>query len=481
MHIDAKRFAASRLSGNLLCSLPIGRFLTKPHAQGPQLLACVCLCREIHIGKYKIDHRYSLRSGRAIYRLWSKEKALKLKILHVCQTDSEGGAAIAARRLHTALVDAGHDSHMMVIRKLGDDTRVREPLGQAGRIQVRIARALTRRAASTAAAFDPTGMRSIGWMPTGLGREINNFGADIVHIHWIGGESMSLGEVARIRAPIVWTLHDMWAFSGAHHWGTAAEKYFEATGSRVARLFDQESWMRKRKSRHWRGLNIHFICPSDWMAKQFKQSAIFGGSDHSVVPNTLSTDHFTAEHRVTAKEKLGLPSGAVVLFGAVGGAKDPTKGGDFLAATLAAVQDLGLDPTVAVFGGSAPGDLTLDTRELGILKGDETLANVYRAADIFICPSRIECFPNTIVEAQCCGTPAVGFSSSGQTDAIGDMTRLAKPFECGELAQIIARLLRDPPAPEQIRKDMLGRVARSIVVAQHLDVYRSHQAMSQHA
>ncbi|MGN5027487.1 hypothetical protein ACTFBV_01225 [Aeromonas rivipollensis] len=47
-----------------------------------------------------------------------------MKILHLCYSDLEGGAARAAYRLHQALRSQGLDSHMLVINKSSDDPHV---------------------------------------------------------------------------------------------------------------------------------------------------------------------------------------------------------------------------------------------------------------------------------------------------------------------------------------------------------------------
>ena len=44
---------------------------------------------------------------------------------------------------------------------------------------------------------------------------------------------------------------------------------------------------------------------------------------------------------------------------------------------------------------------------LGTLEGDEQLARVYAAADVFVAPSRQDNLPNTVVESLACGTPVV--------------------------------------------------------------------------
>ena len=50
----------------------------------------------------------------------------------------------------------------------------------------------------------------------------------------------------------------------------------------------------------------------------------------------------------------------------------------------------------------------------------------YVAAVTFACPTRVDNLPSIVLEAQCSGGPAVGFSSSVRTDAVGEPARLAR-------------------------------------------------------
>ena len=61
-------------------------------------------------------------------------------------------------------------------------------------------------------------IHSLGLFPTGLARWINASDFDIVNLHWVCAEALSIGEIARIKKPIVWTMHDMWSFMGAEHY-----------------------------------------------------------------------------------------------------------------------------------------------------------------------------------------------------------------------------------------------------------------------
>lgn len=378
-----------------------------------------------------------------------------MKILHVNYSDIVGGAARAAYRIHTALMKNGLDSKMMVAWKVSQDKSViRFPLSYSYRER---RNKYAQKIVSLQVTANPV-LHSLNLFPSGMHKEINASVADIVHLHWINYELISIPEVAKITKPIVWTLHDMWAFSGAEHYDDLNEpaRYQEGylSSNRPAGhggLIDIDRWTWQRKKKHWAGKKFHFVTPSQWLAGCLHTSALFQAPVVQVIPNPLDTENFKPVDRNEARKLLGLPADKMlILTGTYSIDHDLRKGIDLFREAL----NLNLhdgefsDIEIIIFGSDeAVNKKLFDQRvhDVGRIEDDRRLAMLYCAADVFIIPSRQDNLPNTVVEALACGTPCVAFRVGGMPDMIDHQVNgyLAEPFDTKDLARGIQWVLRD--------------------------------------
>ena len=203
-----------------------------------------------------------------------------MKILHVCWIDNSGGAAIAAYRLHRGLLGVGVDSRMLVARKQSDDHTVLGPEGMFSKVAHRLRPHLTNPILKWQKSDNPI-QHSLNLLPSGLHRRINAMDVDVVNLHWINGEMISIAEIARIRKPVVWTLHDMWAFCGAEHHSGAdgpmryREGYLAGNRGPGQSGLDLDRWVWKRKKRQWRDATFQIVTPSRWLQKCAASSVLF--------------------------------------------------------------------------------------------------------------------------------------------------------------------------------------------------------------
>jgi glycosyltransferase involved in cell wall biosynthesis len=378
---------------------------------------------------------------------------------------------------------------MRVRRKVSDDWTVGGPSSRRTKAMTSLRGFIGARVSRLQHTGNPT-PRSINVLPSNWSRTINRDNADIVHLHWVNGEAMSIEDIGRITKPMIMTLHDMWAFCGAEHYSPdgpqARWRHGYSTANRPpgTRGLDMDRWTWERKFKSWRD-GMHIVCPSNWLAKCAGDSRLMCEWSVSAIPNTLDLEVFKPQDRGFCRAALNLPADRrIVLFGAIGGGRDPRKGYDLLLATLRhwVAQNQPQGVLCAIFGESEPHpapELPIPTRWMGFLHDEVALALLYGAADVMVVPSRQENLVQTGTEAQACGCPVVAFDSTGNRDVVQhlDTGYLAKPFHVEDLARGIAYVLAD-----DARRIELGNAAReragrlwspSTVVPQYLKVYQA--------
>lgn len=378
-----------------------------------------------------------------------------MKILYLSTLDIMGGAARGAYRLHRGLLDKGVDSTMLCCMKYSDDPTVLGPRSVWERRYWNFRHWTEKGLLRLQRTPNPI-IHSVNMMPTGNGRRVNEFGADIVQMHWIGSEMISIREVADIDKPIVWRLADQWAFSGAEHYAMAGQAERYATGyldnNRPAGYagLDVDRWVWNRKMKHWLDKDMTIVTGSKWLAECAKRSVLFRDKRVEAVKSGIDISAYKPLGRERAREILNLPQDKkLVLFGALSATSDPRKGFHLLTPALRAVASAFSGQVEAlVLGSSRPKnapDFGMDVHYIPKLSDDVSLALTYSAADVLVAPSTMDNLPFSVMEAQACGTPCVAFDIGGMPDMIEHETNgwLAKPFETADLVEGMKTILGD--------------------------------------
>lgn len=355
-----------------------------------------------------------------------------MRVLIINTTERQGGPAIAAYRLTEALKNNGIKAKMLVRRKSTDQvTTVQAEYTLSDRFSMvweRLSVALH------------THFRRNRVYAIDLGRsgtDITNLPefkqADVIHLHWTNGGMLSLSSIDKIIAsgkPIVWTLHDMWPFTGICHYAHDCDHYTEQChdcpqlNSRKYR--DMAYRIFKRKEQMLQGAHIQFVACSRWLGNMAINSHLLHGCKIQCVPNAINTNLFRPRSKQQAREALGLPTDKRLILFSSHSLADERKGYHYLKEAVKMLStehpewrnQLGV---VLIGKNISPAlyqDIPFDVYPLSYVAEEKRLVEVYNAVDLFAIPSLQDNLPNTIVEAMACGVPCIGFSVGGIPEMI---------------------------------------------------------------
>lgn len=407
-----------------------------------------------------------------------------MKILHLNTHDINGGASRAAYRLHLALLNENIDSKMLVQKKTSDDDTVISPTSKFEK-GINLLRPtldnlpLQQYKHRTQSLFSPA------WLPfSQIPKKIAQINSDIVHLHWIAGAMMSVKDIAKINKPIVWSLHDMWAFTGGEHIDEGQQHYLDRCGnskvlnSKKDKDLSRKGWQRKRQV-YAQIEDMTIVGLSDWMHQAAKSSSLLKDKNHIQLPNPIDTTTFAPFDKLEARRLFNLPTDKkLILFGAMNATSDPNKGFQHIFAALQA--DSLENKELVIFGSSQP-TTSLNFKQpvhyLGQLHDDVSLRVLYSAADIMIVPSLQENLSNAIMESLACGTPVVAFNIGGNSDMIEHQSNgyLAQPFDTDDLANGIEWLLNAPNYQQlcdNARNKVLTHFDSQLVAKQYIALYK---------
>ncbi|QJD77481.1 glycosyltransferase family 4 protein [Spirosoma rhododendri] len=420
-----------------------------------------------------------------------------MNVVHLSTYHLSGGAGVAATRLHRAMLAQGIASTLLV----GIPDRLERHQPEDGVLylannflaeQTAFGRFVAERLYFLP--YERSPAVRFGFSPAQFGANLTFHPAiqqaDVLHLHWINFGFLSIAGLRALFAlgkPVVWTIHDQWAFTGGCHYSRTCLHYqthchtcpyLKKPGERDLsyRLFEQKKSLFEQHT-------PHFVPPSQWLGDDLRRSTLLRNAPMTVIPNTIDQAVFCPVDRADANARLDLPDTKTkrLLFGSAN-VTDERKGFRFLAEALQHIHKVRpeLSLELLVFGKGKTylfNEIPYTVRHLGILRDADDIVAAYNAADALVVPSLEDNLPNTIMEALACGTPVVGFRTGGIPEMIepGLTGYLADVASATDLAQAITRLL-DHSDPITLRYNARhfaeAHYGERVVVKQHLELYR---------
>jgi glycosyltransferase involved in cell wall biosynthesis len=401
-----------------------------------------------------------------------------LKVYAFNFTDIKGGAAIATNRIHTSFRKEGIDSEMIVYRKFSNDKTV---IGPANKIicLYRIFRQKLGQAIGIFFKKNASVFNSPSFLPSNWAGIINKSDVDIVNLHWVNLDFISIEDIAAIRKPLVWTLHDMWAFCGAEHLAWNDAGYVTGYDEEGNGSFSLNRWVWQRKKKAWQ-VPIHIVAPSSWLASCVKKSALMHDWPVSVIPNPIDTKQWLLLDKIAERKKAGIPEDEkLVLFSTSEDLFTYHKGFDLLLEALTIVAKE-VPFKILVIGSLAPIVPVVSPVEIifkGFVKDIAEMNHFFSLADLVVVPSRQESLSLVAMEAITCGRPVVAFDNSGITDVVKHMHNgyMAKAFEINDMANGISMILKDEQLAENMgangRKYSELNFDTNVIAKKYIDLY----------
>ncbi|MBI5413856.1 glycosyltransferase [Candidatus Peregrinibacteria bacterium] len=389
----------------------------------------------------------------------------KLSIVNFSTADNEGGSARSAYRIHCGLSSLGHNSKILVGKKVMQDKDVDTVYGCGvlGRAANLLADRLSRLLGYQYLYVPSSGrMMRHPWLKK----------PDIIQLYNTHGGYFShtlLPKLSKI-APIVWRLSDLWPMTPHSAYTYSCECWKNGPENCVCKLSSYPPIYRNTKKMLWevkerayKDSDITVVAPSSWTENIAKQSKLLSRFPVYRIPNGIDLSVFKPQDKAAARAEFGISKDArVILFSAHGLDNNPRKGSNLL---IKALNGLNLKNSLLLLvgegGESFEKAVSMEVKRTGFIKDPAKLAKIYSCADFVVVPSEVENLPNNLLECMACGVPSVAFDAGGMKDAVKHMETgyLAKNGDTEDFAAGIKLLAEDKGLAKKI-----GERARELAV-----------------
>jgi len=259
---------------------------------------------------------------------------------------------------------------------------------------------------------------------------IKEYNPDVIHLHNLHGNYLNLkilfNYLIKVQKPIVWTLHDCWAFTGkcAHYtdvqcykWQTQCNKCPQVQKYPPSLFFDQSQTMFEDKKKWFTALkNLTIVPVSHWLEGEVKKSFF---KNNTIIPIYNWVDHTLFKpSNENVKEYYGIASNKFIILGVSASwsfSNDRLK--DFIALSKLISDDMQI---VLVGKTTNKKDIPSSIIHIPYINGTNNLAKIYSNANVYVHVSTEDTFGKVIAEALSCGTPAIVYNTTACPEIVGE-------------------------------------------------------------
>lgn len=395
-----------------------------------------------------------------------------MRIIHLSTSDFRGSASRGGHALHRHLIDRGIRSRFFARECFHQDSEA-----------IPLSGALSLEKLTQKTCFDENLVHShassftLGYPSAGQLDPRRLADADVIHLHDIAGlfSPHVVHQLTATGKPVVWTLPDMWAFTGGCHQALKCGRFRSGCKECPQLKADRHglpALLLRKKREFFNAPNLHIVAPSQWLAGLAAESGVFGGASaiHAIPP--VAPHGFAPLPKAEAKARLGFDPEAftlLVLCETTGASERHRKGVEQL------FSDCGLFNVfnrlarknrlrMIVLGG-APEEFKND---YGVIRanpaGDvQKLSLLLSAADLAVLPNFEENGSHAVFEAAACGTPVVAMRAGEAGEAIRDgiTGKLVPLWDSRRMAEEISFFALHRSLQEEWQRNCLNLHAQS--------------------
>ena len=390
-----------------------------------------------------------------------------IKIKHVSYSDFIGGAAIASVNIHNSLQD-----------KISSKFYCNEPKSNNKSFYQKLIVKMRVFIGRTPKVFYLNNLKkamSFALLNSNLIKTLNNShnNKQIVHLHWINRETLSIKDISRIKSHLIWTCHDMWPVLGAHHLSHKNIEYSNFIFFKHFLNIDYWTWYRKKK--YLKDKEIHFVAPSLWMKEKIKKCDIYNKAKVSIIGNPIDCN-FWKKNKTSTTKKKKIP---IIVFGGSQINNDKNKGLDL---AIKIFNYLYLKKkmkfNVAFFGSEniQSTGLYFSYKNYGIVN-KKKLKMIYSLGDLSLITSKIESFCQVAAEAQSCSLPVICYKTSGLNDTVKNNYSgyLLDQYNHIKFADQIYKTLNNKKKLKELsdnaRKFIKNNFDKNIIASKYINLY----------